>query len=78
MAPKTTIGPPSDNLPRLRSAEVLQVVVVAGPLQDVQDVVLQVVVAGPLHEVVLQVVVAGPRRPMNWWRRLPMNWWQNW
>ena len=34
---------------------------VAGHLQYVQDMVLQVVVvAGPLHEVVLQVVVAGP------------------
>ena len=54
--------PPLDKLPRLRSVEVLQVVVVAGHLQYVQDVVLQVVVvvAGPLHEVVLQVVVAGP------------------
>jgi hypothetical protein len=60
MAPKTTMRPPLDKLPRLRSAEVLQVVVVAGPLQYVQDKVLQVVVAGPLQEVVLQVVVAGP------------------
>ena len=54
--------PPLDKLPRLRSVEVLQVVVVAVVLlQYVQDVVLQVVVvAGPLQEVVLQVVVAGP------------------
>ena len=54
--------PPLDKLPRLRSVEVLQVVVVAVVLlQYVQDVVLQVVVVpGPLHEVVLQVVVAGP------------------
>ena len=53
--------PPLDKLPRLRSVEVLQVVVVAGPLLYVQDVVLQVVVvAGPLQEVLLQVVVAGP------------------
>jgi hypothetical protein len=52
---------PLDKLPRLRSVEVLEVVVVAGHLQYVQDMVLQVVVvAGPLHEVVLQVVVAGP------------------
>ena len=62
MAPKTTMRPPLDKLPRLRSVEVLQVVVVvvAGPLQDVQDVVLQVVVAGSLREVVLHVVVAWP------------------
>ena len=54
--------PPLDKLPRLRSVEDLQVVVVAVVLlQYVQDVVLQVVVVpGPLHGVVLHAVVAGP------------------